>query len=245
MKEQFNKLWEHHAPSQDKVEYFLFLNFVKNYLSMQGVNNPLVVEIGVRGVKQSLYYKNLLNAEYIGIDIQKKQQDFIICGDSTKKETLEELKKRLNGRMIDLLFIDGWHTYDVVKSDWEMYSPLAKHLVALHDINWKINYYPDDKKVNPNGDVPSVNKLWNELYEQGKSMISFQIPGTFEVIDDQQNKEIYIGDPGIGVVLMDRKELECRWTFEKNKFRHMWGENGRAYPRAKRIGGCSGTTVSK
>jgi predicted O-methyltransferase YrrM len=42
----------------------------------------------------------------------------------------------LGGRKVDLLLIDGDHTYSGVKQDWKMYSPLVKKggMVVFHDI---------------------------------------------------------------------------------------------------------------
>lgn len=34
----------------------------------------------------------------------------------------------------DVVFIDGDHSYDQVKRDWENYGPLARKFVAFHDI---------------------------------------------------------------------------------------------------------------
>jgi predicted O-methyltransferase YrrM len=50
--------------------------------------------------------------------------------------TLNHLRKVLDGREIDLLFIDGDHSYAGVKSDYEMYHPLVAKdgLIAFHDI---------------------------------------------------------------------------------------------------------------
>lgn len=240
---EYCKLWDKHAPSQEKMEYFLFLQFAKNYLDLRGVVKPMVVEIGVRGVKQSAYYRQLLNADYIGIDIEPKPYDFIICGDSTKQSTVDELKNRLNGRSIDLLFIDGWHTYDVARSDWEKYSLLTKHIVAIHDIKWLINYYPDSKKINPNGDTESVYRLWKEIEDQQKyATMTFKVPSFIEVMNnDNTVNGRYYGDSGIGVVMLDHKP-EVRWQFNKENFYDMWGsptseypDGGRAYPGFKKV----------
>ena len=43
-----------------------------------------------------------------------------------------------NNIKIDLLFIDGDHSYEGSKKDWELYSPLLKKksLVLFHDYSW-------------------------------------------------------------------------------------------------------------
>jgi hypothetical protein len=40
-------------------------------------------------------------------------------------------------REIDLLFIDGCHKYDYVKSDFELWSPFVRKWIAFHDYNPK------------------------------------------------------------------------------------------------------------
>lgn len=56
--------------------------------------------------------------------------------DSHDPRTREKIRELLRGRKLDLLFIDGDHSYDGVKQDFEMYSPLVADggKVAFHDI---------------------------------------------------------------------------------------------------------------
>ena len=82
----------------------------------------------------------------------------------------------------DFLFIDGDHTYEGVKTDFEMYSPLVRQggLVALHDIC----------KHPPEMDC-HVDQCWRELRQKYK---------TSEFIENPNQ-----GGFGIGVVFFDSK----------------------------------------
>jgi predicted O-methyltransferase YrrM len=59
--------------------------------------------------------------------------------DSHQPSSRAEVEQLLGGRAIDFLFIDGDHSYDGVRQDFEMYTPLVRPggLVAMHDINTK------------------------------------------------------------------------------------------------------------
>jgi predicted O-methyltransferase YrrM len=66
---------------------------------------------------------------------QNGQRLDLIQADSHSPQTLTDLRSRVDGSL-DFLFIDGDHTYEGVKQDFEMYQPLVRSggLIAFHDI---------------------------------------------------------------------------------------------------------------
>ena len=141
------------SPVQDSLEWRAYLEFIEAYFRNRNIDKPIIVEIGVHGGHQKQFYTELLGSEHIGIDIAAKYSRPDILGDSRTPETVERLKEKLNGRPINLLFIDGDHSYAGVKGDYGFYAPLVENIIALHDID----YYPK-----------SVNRFWNELIEAEK-----------------------------------------------------------------------------
>jgi cephalosporin hydroxylase len=90
---------------------------------------------------------------------KNKQDVHLIKANSHDFGTLRLVKKILGPRMVDLLFIDGDHTYDGVRQDYEMYAPLVRKggMVAFHDIV----EHTQDMEV-------KVNKFWNEIKSSGE-----------------------------------------------------------------------------
>jgi len=85
---------------------------------------------------------------------KKGQKIKLLRANSHKISTLEKVNEILNKKRIDFLFIDGDHTYDGVKRDFNMYSSLVREggIIAFHDI----------AKHDPKSNC-KVNKFWNEL----------------------------------------------------------------------------------
>jgi cephalosporin hydroxylase len=67
---------------------------------------------------------------------RRGQEMHLLRADSHRKETLSTVSKLLDGRQLDLLFVDGDHSYAGVRADFEMYASLVRPggVVAFHDI---------------------------------------------------------------------------------------------------------------
>lgn len=77
-----------------------------------------------------------------------------IRADSHDGKTRARLDEILGGRTVDFLMIDGDHSYDGVKQDFEMYGALvgAGKPIAFHDI-----------VPHPHAPACEVHRFWNEL----------------------------------------------------------------------------------
>ena len=86
---------------------------------------------------------------------KENQKLYLLREDSRKQETLEKVKEILNGNQLDFLFIDGDHSYEGVKKDFEMYSSLVRKggIIAFHDI---VNKDFTRKDI-------EVPKFWEEI----------------------------------------------------------------------------------
>jgi len=131
----FGELMKQGTPTQHSGEWKIFLEICESYLENHGIKNPIVVELGLFDGKQKEFYKQLLGAEHVGISRNKGRRCIPdIRGSTHDPRTLEILKKKLNRRSINILFIDAGHSYESVKKDFEIYSPLCDDIIVLHDI---------------------------------------------------------------------------------------------------------------
>jgi predicted O-methyltransferase YrrM len=103
---------------------------------------------GGYGPEQKLVYQRF--AEW-------QQQLHLLQMNSHDQSTLSEVRRILGDQRLDFLFIDGDHTYEGVKADFAMYSPLVRRggKIAFHDI---IEHHKDP--------TVGVHQFWKEVRDQ-------------------------------------------------------------------------------
>ena len=165
------------GPNQILGEWKVYLRFLQSYCEEYEIENPVVVEIGTQYGRQKAHYERFLDAVHIGIDISDKLSKPDILGDSHSLQTVNELKKMLNGRAINFLFIDGKHTYADAIADYLIYGQLTNGVIAFHDIRHEkeINRLWRDLQVaekdNPNVEFLSIGGWGNGWCELGIGLI--------------------------------------------------------------------------
>jgi predicted O-methyltransferase YrrM len=115
-----------------------------------------IVELGVRGggtTTPLLMASNLNEGILHSIDLNEINyqcpQEFVknwIC--HSKTDSLDFLKSWPKNEIIDLVYIDDWHSYDHVKLELEILDTLIspKSIILLHDLmygNWQPHYHCD------------------------------------------------------------------------------------------------------
>jgi len=116
---------------------------------------------------------------------QPGQTAIAINADSHSQDTIKHVMELLDGNKLDLLLIDGDHSYEGVKKDFFNYSPLVGKggWIIFHDIipDYRTRY--GIRTTSWTGEVP---KFWNQIKRDYSH---------FEIVDDP-NQDGY----GIGVL---------------------------------------------
>ncbi len=143
-------LWHPTMPAQSMGEWQAYLEFIDAYFRNRGIKKPMIVEIGIGYGKQRQFYEEILGYDYIGIDVRAVRSKSTvrtsnpalsrpdIVGNSRSPGTLKKLIKKLGGRPVNLVYLDGEHTYAALKQDFHIYAPLAKNIIAIHDVTLKV-----------------------------------------------------------------------------------------------------------
>ncbi|MDH3611068.1 MAG: class I SAM-dependent methyltransferase [Nitrosopumilus sp.] len=128
-------------------------------------------------------WKNLFYESFVS----NNQTMYLLRENSQEKLTYEKIDKILGEQKLDFLLIDGDHSYEGVKKDFELYRGLIKKdgLIAFHDIN-------DENNKNV-----EVKNFWDE--------IKFDYD-TFEILDEFQG----VGY-GIGVLVNSKNGDQKRY----------------------------------
>lgn len=116
--------------------------------------DALIISVDLPGGKFGGGYSRVRTPLYQKF-ARARQNLVLVRGNSHTAETAQRVKDLLSGDPLDFLFIDGDHTYDGVRQDWQMYSPLVRSggLIALHDV--AANYKDTE-----------VKRLWDEIKGQ-------------------------------------------------------------------------------
>jgi predicted O-methyltransferase YrrM len=183
------------TPIQIRSEIFELLIFIKQR------NPKYILELGTARGGTLYLFSNIASQDAciisvdlpygfskIGYSIWRKQlyksfekanqKIYLVLENSHEHRCLETVKSILNGNMLDLLFIDGDHTYEGVKKDFEIFSPLVRDsgVILFHDI---VEF--------PKNNLCKVSNFWNEIKHKYEYM---------EFVEDWHQ-----GSAGLGLII--------------------------------------------
>lgn len=152
---------------QSPEEIVWFLAEIKKYFKKNKINFNSFLEIGFNsGITNTLINKICNFRKIVAVDIMagvgstnaffsnlRFKNIILICGDTKSKFVKNELLKH---EKFNLIFIDGGHSYDVVKNDFELSVKLVtkKSIIGIHDIY--------------SSDFDGPNKLWKQIIKSKK-----------------------------------------------------------------------------
>jgi predicted O-methyltransferase YrrM len=104
------------------------------------------------------------------------RRNIAVLGLSDQVEIIRSLSKEAARdwtRPIDLLFIDGDHSYEGVKQDWDMFVKFVSKfgVVVFHDTIWDLRPNPEVIEMFPNIGVP---RFVDKVRQQGYPVITLE-----------------------------------------------------------------------
>lgn len=143
--ERFSEIWGDRYVEQYRKELF---DIVKE---VEKLNPRTIIEVGVKKGGTLKFWEQIVppGDVVIGIDNHPDTRDeiewdwrkgdrqvIIVIGDSAAPSTIERTKNALKGRLVDFLFIDGFHYEGYPKKDFDNYAPFLRRggLVVLADL---------------------------------------------------------------------------------------------------------------
>lgn len=182
---------------QNQDEFLRFLAYID-------LANPVnVLEIGLRDGGTSFMFANSLKTcqHLIGVDIRLRniqllrsfrpnriqRQDFI-RGESARPCSISRVKRCLRSTKLDVLFIDGDHSYCGIAADFSNYHQFVRDggIIAFHDICMDHHRRYGVKTPNDSGEV---YLFWQKIRGSHETMEFFS--------DEKQN------GAGIGAIIWD------------------------------------------
>jgi len=173
----FDLLGIHIRPAQLKLEVEALLRIIEK------AKPSVVLEVGTAAGGTLFLFSRIADpkAVIISLDLPagypvwriplykafatSKQHIYLVRGDSHDPATLERVKMILSGKNIDFLFIDGDHSYEGVRKDFEIYSQFVRKrgLIAFHDI---IPDYATRFGIKTRAWSGQTYKLWDEIKQR-------------------------------------------------------------------------------
>jgi predicted O-methyltransferase YrrM len=168
------KLWRSYffRPLQKRSEILRLVEVIT------GLNPSTVCEIGAAGggttfllAKAAAADATLISLDLSFTELRRavhrrfaSQKQKIIClkKDSHEPDTVRAAIACLEGRSLDVLYLDGDHSYEGIKADFNLYSPLVRPggLIVFHDI---VPDYRTRYGIETSVYVGGVPQFWAEI----------------------------------------------------------------------------------
>lgn len=104
-------------------------------LGMVGGDDSKVLEIGTAVGGLYKFFRNIMKWNVYVIDIREPQSCHLkdhYC--VARSDSDKAVRWATANGPFNMVFIDADHSYNAVKKDYELYSPMAEQIVVMHDI---------------------------------------------------------------------------------------------------------------